>query len=69
MELSAVGSWAGQYGPFLLIIVAQWRVIQVLLTRLLAQQDIVIRSVITTQRTAEVAERSAEIVAQVVNKE
>lgn len=66
MDISAIGAWAGQHGPWLAVILAQWQVIRVLLSRLLAQQDIVIKAMIVTQRNSEVAERSTEVVAKVV---
>lgn len=69
MDLSGIGAWAGDKGPYLMIIGFLCTLVRILVSRLLAQQEIMIRAVMMTQRTTEVAERSAEVVAQVVSKE
>lgn len=61
MNMGAIGSWAGEHGPYLIIIGFLCRIIQVLLNRLLAQQDQVLKLM-------HVAEKSIGTTAQVVEK-
>lgn len=61
MDLTAIGSWAGDKGPYVAIIIFLCRIIQVLLTRLLAQQDLVLKAMQVTEKTAQVASTAQEI--------
>lgn len=61
MDMSAIGAWAGDHGPYLAIIAFLCRIIHVLLSRFLAQQDQVLRLI-------HAAERSVDTTAHVVDK-
>jgi len=55
MDLSAIGSWAGEHGPYVGIIALQWGIIWKLLNRFFAQQEIVMRAVNLADKTVEKA--------------
>lgn len=59
MDWSAIGSWAGDNGPYVGIIFAQWGIMWRLLDRFFAQQDMVMRAL-------DLAKRSSDVVAETI---
>jgi hypothetical protein len=55
MDWPTIGGWAGEHGPWVGIILAQWAVIWRLLNRFFAQQDMVMKALSLTDRATQVA--------------
>lgn len=57
MDWASIGQWAGDKGPYVAIIGAQWGVIWKLLNRFFAQQEVVMKALNLAERTSDIAEK------------
>ena len=55
MDWPQIGKWAGDQGPLIGIIFAQWAIIWRLLNRFFAQQDMVMKALDLAKRSTDVA--------------
>lgn len=60
LDLSAIGAWAGNYGPFLGVIVLQFRIIWMLLDRFFAQQKILTDALEVNAKAIDAAAKDGE---------
>ena len=56
LDLSGIGTWAGDKGPYVGIILAQWGIILRLLNRFFVQQDLTIRAMRVADKTLDKSE-------------